>query len=92
MIKELYFKPDSCVASCRSLSGASKLVSFMQERFGTGRSKYRVPYKFHTAIETCGKISVYCNYCFDEHVKREFKGAIADFLRKHSHISVPVTA
>ena len=92
MIKELYFRPESFVASCKSIEGAAKLVRFMQERFITGRSIYRVSYKFHTVIETNEKISVHCNYCFDERVRQEFKGAIAEFLAIHSQISVPASA
>lgn len=92
MINELYFRSESFVASCKTIEGASKLVRFMQERFITGRSTYRVPYKFLTVIETNEKISVHCNYCFDDRVRQEFKAAIAEFLHAHSQNTVPAAA
>ncbi len=72
------FQPESHVASCKSLSGAQKLVSFLTERF-TGNPQIVENITFCSIIETSGKVSVHASIRVNETGRNMFKEAVVEF-------------
>jgi hypothetical protein len=72
------FQPESHVASCKTLSGAQRLVSFLTEKL-TGNPQIVENITFRSIIETSGKVSVHASIRVNETGRDMFKEAVVDF-------------